>query len=126
MSLMEYMTGNFEAAERCYKHAKELMKKVGHRGTNHFMLASMAWNLMGTLTLPTAQKICAIIQGHACWANFGNVILGSALIASGRHKEGIDAIEGSVCRIFSNGGESVDPCVVPVLLESYIQTRSVD
>lgn len=126
MSWVQYMSGNFEASERSFGFAKELVKRVHHTGTTHLMLAGLLWNFRGSVSVDTALKIDAIIHADFPWGPVGKAILGTALITNGQHNEGMDAIELAIKQMLGRKGDSTHLYIAPLILEAYIQTRSVD
>jgi len=126
MSLMEYMTGNTDASERTWGFAKQLCKKVSHKGTTHMMLAALGWTLKGTVSVSTAAKIYSMLQKDYYWEPMALLLEGRALIAAGRHKEGLNEVEHAVSQLVERIGDSGDLLLVPSLLDAYVQTRSVE
>jgi len=121
MSWLENMTGNFAASERTYKFAKDLAKKFNHDGTTQSMLVGIVWNLRGVVSVATAQKIRSILPELSKWTPTGTFILGQALVAAGRHREGLDAIEQAM---FQFDGKALH--LGPAIIDAFIQTRNID
>jgi len=125
MSLMEYLVGNIEASQRYFDFAKALGKKISHRGTMNMLMGCTAWNLK-TATLETAQKIRELTQKEHFWAPLGIITLGHALIAAGKHQEGVQTVEIGVSAMTAGLGNSADLCLAVPLLEAYVQTGAIE
>ena len=125
MVVMEYISGNLQQAERYFNFAKDLCKKLSHAGTIKMLLACVVWDYK-TSSLEIAEKISQIVHKEPLWGSLANIIVGHALIASGRHQEGLQTVEAGVSATMAKFGNSIDVCLATPLLEAYIATHSIE